>query len=56
MNDLELSDFPAVVADFRSGRMVIIVDDANRENEGDLTLASSMVTADAVNFMSRNGR
>src|SRR5215831_7199655 len=41
---------------FRAGRMVIVVDDADRENEGDLTIAAEKITAAAVNFMARYGR
>jgi len=40
----------------RQGRMVILVDDEDRENEGDLCLAAEMVTAEAINFMAREGR
>lgn len=40
----------------RDGRMVIVVDDENRENEGDLTIAASKVTPEAINFMARHGR
>jgi 3,4-dihydroxy 2-butanone 4-phosphate synthase/GTP cyclohydrolase II len=40
----------------RSGRMVIVVDDADRENEGDLTIAAEKVTPEAINFMARYGR
>jgi 3,4-dihydroxy 2-butanone 4-phosphate synthase/GTP cyclohydrolase II len=40
----------------RAGRMVIVVDDENRENEGDLTMASSKVTPEAINFMVKHGR
>jgi 3,4-dihydroxy 2-butanone 4-phosphate synthase/GTP cyclohydrolase II len=40
----------------RAGRMVIVVDDEDRENEGDLTMAAEMVTPDAINFMARYGR
>src|SRR2546426_10347353 len=40
----------------RAGRMVIVVDDEDRENEGDLTLAAERVTPDAINFMARYGR
>jgi 3,4-dihydroxy 2-butanone 4-phosphate synthase / GTP cyclohydrolase II len=43
-------------ADFRRGRMVVIVDDADRENEGDLTMAAEKITPDAVNFMAKHGR
>ena len=46
----------AVVADLRKGRMVIVVDDADRENEGDLIMAAQFVSAGAVNFMAKHGR
>ncbi len=44
------------IADIRVGRMVIVVDDEDRENEGDLTIAAEMVTPDAINFMAKHGR
>src|SRR3954463_2093202 len=46
----------SVVADIRKGRMVILVDDADRENEGDLIMAAQFITPAAVNFMAKNGR
>src|SRR5438876_8129890 len=46
----------SVVADLRRGKMVIVVDDADRENEGDLVLAAERVTAEAINFMAKFGR
>jgi 3,4-dihydroxy 2-butanone 4-phosphate synthase/GTP cyclohydrolase II len=46
----------SVVADLRKGKMVIVVDDADRENEGDLIMAGQHVTPDAVNFMAKHGR
>jgi len=46
----------SVVADLRKGRMVIVVDDADRENEGDLILAAEFVTPSAINFMAKYGR
>src|ERR1041385_2317970 len=46
----------SVVADIRKGRMVIVVDDADRENEGDLIMAAQHVTPAAVNFMAKHGR
>ncbi len=46
----------AVVTDIRKGKMVIVVDDADRENEGDLVMAAQHVTAAAVNFMAKHGR
>src|SRR5579863_6029887 len=50
------TDVPGAVADIRAGRMVVVVDDEDRENEGDLTLAAEFVTPDAINFMARYGR
>jgi 3,4-dihydroxy 2-butanone 4-phosphate synthase / GTP cyclohydrolase II len=44
------------LVDFRAGRVVIIVDDENRENEGDLACAAEMVTPEIINFMAREGR
>jgi len=46
----------AVIADIRKGRMVILVDDADRENEGDLIMAAQFITPAAVNFMAKHGR
>src|SRR5678815_4437823 len=40
----------------RAGRMVVVVDDEGRENEGDLTMAAAKVTPEAINFMARHGR
>lgn len=47
---------PDVLADIKRGKMVIVTDDADRENEGDLLMAASKVTPAAVNFMARHGR
>jgi 3,4-dihydroxy 2-butanone 4-phosphate synthase/GTP cyclohydrolase II len=44
------------IADIRVGKMVILVDDEDRENEGDLTLAAELVTPEAINFMATHGR
>src|ERR1700678_1036416 len=44
------------VAEIRAGRMVVVVDDEDRENEGDLTLAAEFVTPEAINFMAKYGR
>ena len=46
----------AVIADLRKGKMVIVVDDADRENEGDLIMAAEHATPQAVNFMAKHGR
>lgn len=46
----------SAIADFRDGKMVVIVDDEDRENEGDLTLAADAVTPELINFMAVHGR
>ncbi len=45
-----------IIADLRDGKMVVLVDEEDRENEGDLILAADHVTAEAVNFMAKHGR
>ncbi len=45
-----------VLEDLKVGKMIILVDDENRENEGDLTMAAEKVTPGAINFMAKNGR
>jgi 3,4-dihydroxy 2-butanone 4-phosphate synthase/GTP cyclohydrolase II len=52
----EFNSIQTVVADLQKGRMVIVVDDADRENEGDLIMAAQFVTPEAVNFMAKYGR
>src|ERR1700681_4397039 len=44
------------LAEFKAGRMIVVVDDEDRENEGDLTLAAEFVTPEAINFMAKFGR
>ena len=51
-----ISPVEDIVADMRAGRMVILIDEEDRENEGDLVLAADHVTAEAINFMARFGR
>jgi 3,4-dihydroxy 2-butanone 4-phosphate synthase/GTP cyclohydrolase II len=53
---MPLATIEAAIEDFRAGRLVIIVDDEQRENEGDLAIAAERVTPEAVNFMARFGR
>jgi 3,4-dihydroxy 2-butanone 4-phosphate synthase/GTP cyclohydrolase II len=53
---LPFDSIPAVLADLRKGKMVIVTDDADRENEGDLVVAASKITAAHINFMARFGR
>jgi 3,4-dihydroxy 2-butanone 4-phosphate synthase/GTP cyclohydrolase II len=50
------TDVPGALAEFTAGRMIVVVDDEDRENEGDLTLAAEFVTPEAINFMSKFGR
>ncbi|MHB1021473.1 MAG: 3,4-dihydroxy-2-butanone-4-phosphate synthase [Acidobacteriaceae bacterium] len=49
-------DVPGALAEFKAGKMIIVVDDEDRENEGDLTLAAEFVTPEAINFMAKFGR
>lgn len=51
-----LSPVRDIVEDIRAGRMVILVDDEDRENEGDIVIAAQHVTAEAINFMAKNAR
>jgi len=51
-----ISSVPEIVAELRAGRMVILVDEEDRENEGDLVMAAEFVTPEAINFMARYGR
>jgi len=51
-----ISSVEVIVEDMRQGRMVILVDEEDRENEGDLVLASDCVSAQAINFMAKYGR
>jgi len=53
---MPFSSIPEAIEDIRAGRMVVVVDDEDRENEGDLTLAAEKVTPEAINFMARYGR
>ncbi len=50
------TDVPAAIEEIRAGRMIVVVDDEDRENEGDLTLAAEKVTPEAINFMAKFGR
>ena len=53
---MAISTIPEILADLRAGRMVILVDDPGRENEGDLAMLAEHVTPEAINFMAREGR
>jgi len=52
----QFNSIEAVIADLRKGKMVIVVDDADRENEGDLIMAAEFVSPAAINFMVKHGR
>src|SRR5271170_6974135 len=49
-------DVPTSIEEIRAGRMIVVVDDEDRENEGDITLAAEKVTPEAINFMAKYGR
>ena len=51
-----LTPIPQILEELRQGKMIILVDDEDRENEGDLVLAAEKVTPEAINFMARYGR
>ncbi|MDO4906065.1 MAG: bifunctional 3,4-dihydroxy-2-butanone-4-phosphate synthase/GTP cyclohydrolase II [Lautropia sp.] len=51
-----LASTAEILADFRAGKMVILIDDEDRENEGDLVMAADFVTPEAINFMARHAR
>ena len=53
---MPFSTIAEAVDDIRAGRMVVVVDDEDRENEGDLTIAAEKATPDVINFMTRHGR
>ncbi len=55
-NSSPFVDVPTALAEIRAGRMLVVVDDEDRENEGDLTLAAEFVTPEAINFMAKFGR
>ncbi|MDD2335966.1 MAG: bifunctional 3,4-dihydroxy-2-butanone-4-phosphate synthase/GTP cyclohydrolase II [Geobacteraceae bacterium] len=53
---MPVTTIEAAIEDIKQGKMVILVDDEDRENEGDLTMAAEMVTPEAINFMAKYGR
>ena len=53
---MTLATIPEAIKDIKAGKFVIVVDDEDRENEGDLVMAAEKVTADAINFMATHGR
>src|SRR5213078_3934735 len=55
-SQLPFTDVPSAIEEIRSGRMIVVVDDEDRENEGDLTMAAEKITPEAINFMAKFGR
>ena len=53
---MSVSTIKEAIVDIKSGKMIILVDDEDRENEGDLCMAAEFVTPEAINFMARYGR
>ncbi len=56
MTPQAFADVPTAIEEIRAGRMIVVVDDEDRENEGDITLAAEKVTPEAINFMAKHGR
>jgi 3,4-dihydroxy 2-butanone 4-phosphate synthase/GTP cyclohydrolase II len=54
--DVIFAPIEAAIEELKAGRMIVVVDDEDRENEGDLTMAAEMVTPEAINFMAMHGR
>jgi 3,4-dihydroxy 2-butanone 4-phosphate synthase/GTP cyclohydrolase II len=55
-NQFPFATIEDAIREFRAGRMIVVVDDEDRENEGDLTMAAEMITPEAINFMAMHGR
>ena len=53
---LKLSNIEKIVEDARNGKLFVLVDDENRENEGDLIFPAQLITPDIINFMAKYGR
>ena len=52
----QMNSIEEILNDFKAGKFVILVDDENRENEGDLVIAADFITPEAVNFMAKEAR
>jgi 3,4-dihydroxy-2-butanone 4-phosphate synthase/GTP cyclohydrolase II len=55
-DQFEFASVEDAIQEFKAGRMIVVVDDEDRENEGDLTMAAEMITPEAINFMATHGR
>ena len=56
MEKLKINTVEEAISDFKEGKFVIVVDDEDRENEGDLIIAAEKITAEKVNFMLKHAR
>ncbi|CCX77112.1 3 4-dihydroxy-2-butanone-4-phosphate synthase [Parabacteroides johnsonii CAG:246] len=56
MSEIKLNTIEEAIEDFREGKFLIVVDDEDRENEGDFIIAAEKITPEKVNFMLKNGR
>ena len=56
MQEIHFNTIPEAIRDIREGKMIIVVDDEDRENEGDFLMAGEMVNTEAINFMVTQGR
>ena len=56
MDKIKLDSIEDAIADIRDGKMIIVVDDEDRENEGDIIVAAEKITPEQVNFMLKNAR
>jgi 3,4-dihydroxy 2-butanone 4-phosphate synthase / GTP cyclohydrolase II len=56
MARMTFASIPEAIQDFRQGKILVVVDDEDRENEGDLTIAADKITPEAINFMATHGR
>ncbi|NLK41268.1 MAG: 3,4-dihydroxy-2-butanone-4-phosphate synthase, partial [Planctomycetes bacterium] len=52
----QFSEIPDILDDLRQGKMIVLVDDEDRENEGDLVAAAELITPETINFMAKHGR
>ena len=56
MKKIKFNSIERIISDAKSGKMYILVDDENRENEGDLVFSAKDVTSDKINFMAKYGK
>ena len=56
MSEIKLNTIEEAIEDFKEGKFIIVVDDEDRENEGDLIIAAEKVTPEKINFMLKNAR